>query len=357
LRQVLLEHPLRRWIAVGLLERHAGGAEAVGRHGIAVARVEEVVRVVVEVRDAPLVELALHRGAVDVVDPGHGRLGDLVVDGIGVGREEVRRRAHLVRVDEQHARVAAQQLDLAVGLGLGAREPVAVHVEAVGVAARVRLAAVGVLDRQDHHDRRVEDPLGRAVGAVGELVEHAQRRVGAALLAAVHVARDPEDRGIRGGDPRRVERARARIHQLRRARAHGGQAGARHALGPADDRIAQRPPLVRGRRHAARHAGAGPVDREQVAVGLGRGDVAVTEVDADHLLGGRDLPSEARRREGVAVLSGGRRRSDQQCAGGERAREPTPRHVPSSEDDDDDLATLQRYGGRRWPSRRRRNQR
>ena len=204
LGEVLLGHALRRGVAVGLLERHAGGAEAVGRHGVAVARVEEVVGVVVEVRDPALVELVLHRRAVDVVDPVDRRVGDVVVDRVRVGREEVRLGAHLVGVDEQHARVAAQQLDLAVGLGLGAREPVAVHVEAVEVAARVGLAPVRVLGRQDHDDRLVEDPLGGAVGAVGELVEHAQRRVGAALLAAVHVGGDPQDRRVRGGDLRRL---------------------------------------------------------------------------------------------------------------------------------------------------------
>ena len=159
LRQVLLEDPPLGRVAAGLLERHARGAEAVRRHRVAVAGVEEVVDVVVEVRDPARVELVLHRRPVQVVDPAHRLVGDLVVDRVRVGREEVAGGvAHLVRIDEQHGRVAAQHLDLAVRFRLRAGKPVAVHVEPVCVAPRVGLAAVGVLRRQDHHDRLVEDP-------------------------------------------------------------------------------------------------------------------------------------------------------------------------------------------------------
>ena len=204
-RRLRQRHPLGQVLLVGavgdralaaLLVGHPGGDEPGRGHGVAVAHVEEVVDVAVEVVDALALELLGHRGAVDVVDPVDRLVGDLVIDGIGVRREEVARAAHLVRVDEQRAGVLAQQLELGVGLGLGAGEPVAVEVEAVEVAARVSLAPVGVLDREQDDDRVGEDPVRGAVAAVGELVEHPQRPFGPRLLAAVDVGGDPEDRRI-----------------------------------------------------------------------------------------------------------------------------------------------------------------
>ena len=107
LRQVLLADALVRRVRVRLLERHARGAEARGGHRVAVAHVEEVVRRVVEVRDLAGVEDLLHRGPVEVVDPADRLARQLVVDRVGVGREEVAGRvAHLVGVDEQHRREA-----------------------------------------------------------------------------------------------------------------------------------------------------------------------------------------------------------------------------------------------------------
>ena len=68
-------------------------------------------------------------------------------------------------VDEQRRRVFADDVELAVGLGLGPGEPVAVHVEAVDVPPLAELAAVRVLRRQDHDDRVGEDLVDDAVAA------------------------------------------------------------------------------------------------------------------------------------------------------------------------------------------------
>jgi hypothetical protein len=106
-----------------------------------------------------------------------------------------------VGVDVEHRRVLAEDLELAVGLRLGPGEPVAVHVEAVEVAAGLLLAAVRVLDRQDDDDRVGEDVVDDAVAPRGEVVQGVERGVGAALLVAVDVAREPED------DRRRRQRA------------------------------------------------------------------------------------------------------------------------------------------------------
>ena len=303
----------------GLLERHARRTEAVRRHRVAVAGVEEVVDVVVEVRDPARVELVLHRRPVQVVDPAHRLVGDLVVDRVRVRREEVAGGvAHLVRVDEQHGRIAAQQLDLAIRLGLRAGEPVAVHVEPVGVAPGVGLATVGILRRQDHHDRLVEDPLRRAVATVRELVEDAQRRVGPALLAAVHVAGHPQDRGALGRDPRRLGRGSARVHQGCGRAPDALEAPRRHVRGAADDRVPQRPALHRRGGDTGRHARARPVDREQVLIGLGGRDVARAELDPDHLLRGRHLAAETRGPRVAGRLRDGRRGGREQQAGDER---------------------------------------
>ena len=198
---VLLTEPDVGGSPVALLEGHARGVEAGAGDRVAVAHVEQVVEVTVEVGDVEALEGLGHRTAVDVVDPVQRGLADLVIHRVGVRREEVGRTAHLVGVDEQLRRQLSQHLELGVGLGLGAREPVAVHVEAVGVATRVGLPAVRVLRRQYDDDRVVEDLLSRAVAAGGQLVEDAQRRVGAALLAAVDVAGDPENGRHLADDP------------------------------------------------------------------------------------------------------------------------------------------------------------
>ena len=294
LRHVLLVRADGRRVRAALLVRHAGGDPRRGRHGVAVAHVEQVVDVAVEEVEALARELRGQRAAVEVVDPAHRLVGDLVVDRVRVGREEERGAAHLVRVDEQLRRQLAQQLDLAVGLGLRAREPVAVHVEAVVVPARVGLAAVRVLRGQQHDQRVVEDLRRRAVGPVGQLVERAQRGVGPALLAAVHVAGDPQDRrgrarqlGGRGG-------VRGRIAQLGDVRAHGLHAEPARVLGRAHDRVVERPALDRGRERARRDAVAGRINGCQVRVGLRRRHIVVAEREAQHRLRRRHLAPEDR---------------------------------------------------------------
>jgi len=190
-RRVVLVDPLLDRVAVVLLERHPGGVEALGRHRVAVEDAEEVVGPEVEVRDLLAVELGRHRRPVEVVDPVDRLVGDLVVHGVGVRRKEVRVRAHLVRVDRQLGWVLAHELDDPVDLGLRRREPVAVHVEPVDVASLVELSSVRVEDRNDQDDRLVQDLLGRAVGPRGEVVEHLEGGVRAALLAAVRAPVHP----------------------------------------------------------------------------------------------------------------------------------------------------------------------
>ena len=103
--------------------------------------------------------------------------------------------AHLVRVYEERRRILAQQLQLPVRLGLRAREPVAVEVEVVVVAAGGRLAAIRVLRGRDHHNGVVEDLLRSAVVTVRQLVENAQVGVGTGFLVPMDVPREPENRG------------------------------------------------------------------------------------------------------------------------------------------------------------------
>ena len=299
-----------------------GGVEAGGRHGVAVAHVEEVVDVAVEEGDREPPERLLHRRAVEVVDPVQRRLADVVVDGIGVGREEVGRAPHLVRVDEQLRRQLAQHLHLAVGLGLGPREPVAVHVEAVCVAPGVGLAPVGVLRRQHDDDRVVEDLLRRAVGARGELVEHPQRGVGAALLTTVHVAGDPEDRRHRADDLACLSLGRPGVAEPSEVAADPVEPGRGHPLLLPDDGIAQRAPLDRGGEDAVDDLRARGGDRGEIGVRLLRRDVAVAQVDADDVARGGDARVERRSRERVARRSARHRRSPRRsrrpCPGGRR---------------------------------------
>jgi hypothetical protein len=122
--------------------------------------------------------------------------------------------AHLVSVDIKHARVASEELQLGIGFHLGAREPVTVHVEAVRVLTRVRLAPVRILRGDDSDDGVVEDLRCRTVSAVGQLVENAQLGVGRTLLAAVHVAHEPEDDGCRARESLRLPGGRLWVAEL-----------------------------------------------------------------------------------------------------------------------------------------------
>ena len=298
---VLLLHALRRRVAVGLLERHAGRVEAGGGDGVAVAHVEQVVDVAVEVRDGEALERGLDRRADLVIDPLERGLADVVVDRVGVGREEVRRPAHLVGVDEDLRRQLPEHLELAVGLRLGAGEPVAVHVEAVGVAPGVRLPSVRVLRRQDDDDRIVEDLLGGAVGAGGELVEHPQGGVGAALLTPVHVPRDPQDRRHRADDLAGLRLGGAVVAQPRDVTPDLAQPGLGHPLLLPHDRVAQWAALDGGREHPVDDVRARRGDGGEVAVGLLRRDVAIPEVDADHVPRRGDARIQGWRGERIAL--------------------------------------------------------
>ena len=74
-------------------------------------------------------------------------------------------------VGEHERRVAAHELQLAVGLRLGPTEVVAVQVEREPVASDVALPAVGILDRHDDHHSVPKDPVDDTVVTVGEVVE------------------------------------------------------------------------------------------------------------------------------------------------------------------------------------------
>jgi hypothetical protein len=230
------------------------------------------------------VELGPHRGAEDVVGEVH-RLGrHLVVDRIRGRREEEVVPALLVGVDMHDTRVLAQQLELPLGLALRPREPVAVHVEEVGVLPRLGLATVGVLCRDDPDEGVVEDLRRGAVGAVGELVKDAQLRIGAALLASVDVAHQPDDRRRRGGEPGRVGGRRVRVAEALRRLADRQEPCRRDVLRLADERVAQRASLPGRREDTAHDARARGVDGLHVLVGLGRGHLLRAEREAERRL-------------------------------------------------------------------------
>ncbi len=291
---VVLVRPLRDRGEVRLLERHPAAAEPDAWDGVPVDHREEVVDLVVEVLDVLPVELGPHRSAEEVVGEVH-RLGrHLVVERIRGRREEEVVSALLVGVDVHDAGVPAQQLELPVGLALRPREPVAVHVEEVGVLTRLGLATVGVLRRDDPDERVVEDLRRSAVGAVRELVEDAQLRVGAALLAAVDIAHQPEDRRRLGGEAGGLRRRCRGVAEALRRRLDRREPGGRHVPRLADERVAQWATVPRRREDTADDARARGVDRLHVLVGLGRGHLLGAEPEAEHRLCRRRLAGEGR---------------------------------------------------------------
>ena len=145
-------------------------------------------------------------------------------------------------VDEERRRVFADDVELAVGLGLGPREPVAVHVEAVEVPSLADLAAVRVLRRQDYDDRVGEDLVDDAVIAGRELVEGVERGIGAALFATVDVGGDPQDRRRVRGQVRGFLVGRCRVLQRREPLLDPCEIG--EVFGGPDDRIPDRLPLT-----------------------------------------------------------------------------------------------------------------
>ena len=254
------------------------------------------------------------------------RVRGLVVLGVGVGREEVVRQAELVRVDVEHRRVLAERLELAVGLGLRPGEPVAVHVEAVQVAAGLLLAAVRVLDGQDHDERVGQDAVDHAVAARGELVEG---------VAGPRRRRSPRCRG-RWPDSHRIAGValvaavtaavrRGRVSEHLEVRPDGREAGCRHPGRGPDHRVADGPATDRGGRERRRDAVAGRVHGPQIRVALGGADLLGPEREAEGLLGrrdGRDLDL-GRGRERITGRGGkdrGGREDPAQTAGRYRQR-------------------------------------
>ncbi len=165
------------------------------------------------------------RRAVQAVDPVMGLVGDLVVLGIGVRAGRSSRQPELVGVDVQHRRVLADDLELAVGLGLGPGEPVAVHVEAVrgsgGRRPRGRPGSGSAGSRRSRSRgcRRRRSRRG------GELVQGVERGVGAALLVAVDVGREPQDRRARVQPSAIASRAGRRVAQRLETGADVAKAG------------------------------------------------------------------------------------------------------------------------------------
>ena len=213
---------------------------------------------------------------------------------------------------------APQQLHLRVGLRLRAREPVAVEVEAVVVLAPRRLAPVRVLRRHDHGDDVVVELADVAVGARGELVEDLQLGVGAALLVAVDVARQPHDRG-------RVAQAvvapAAALAQRDEALADAAQLGRAHVLARGDDRDLERPAGPGGADVEGDDAVGRRVDRLHVADDLLARDrlrLADAEREAEH-----GLRAWARRGRRSAVV--GQARSASRAA---PARRPARSRLP-----------------------------
>ena len=103
-------------------------------------------------------------------------------------------------VGEHERRVPAHELQLSVGLRLCSPEVVTVQVEGEPVAPDVAFPAVGILDRHDDHHSVPKDPVDDTVVTVGEVVEQRDDGVGPALLVAVDVAGDPQERRGRGGE-------------------------------------------------------------------------------------------------------------------------------------------------------------
>ncbi len=298
----LLLDPVLDGRGAAFLVRHSGRPETGGRNGVAVSHVEQVVGVVVEIAlggdrvraGAVVAEGGLVRLA-DPVDPVDRRVGDLVVDRVRVRREEVPLAAHLVGVDEDLRRESSQQFEFAVGLRLGAREPVAVQVEAEFVLPPQRVPAVRILGRQNDRDQVVVAFLDLAGEAGRQLVERFEGRVGAARLAAVHIAGDPDDGRLPGGDPAGPGgRQRPRIPQAADLVGDIVQVGLPLGDHGVVQRLAEDAPAHR----AGDHAIGGPVHRAQVVADLGVGD--------DPLLARAERETEERLRARHRAEVGGR---------------------------------------------------
>jgi hypothetical protein len=313
MRDVVLVRPLGDGVEVRLLEGHPGSAERGRRDGVAIDHGKEVEHLVREELNVLARELRRKCVAVEEVLPAHRLRRDLVVRRIGGWREKVVVGAHLVGVDIKHAGIAPEQLKLGVGLDLGAREPVAVHVEPIRVLPRLRLASVWILGRDDPDDGVLEDLSRRAVVAGGELVENAQLGVGRALFAAVDVPHEPKHDGRRTRQPFRFSRGSLGIPQFAHRLLDGGESCGRDVLWVTDERVAHLAPLPRGSKGAADDAIAGRVDGIDVCIRLGRGHLARAERKAQDLLRRWHGAAEDRRR-----LHGITRRSRRRGSGRDR---------------------------------------
>ena len=191
-------------------------------------------------------------------------------------------------VDEEHRRVLADDLELAVGLGLGPGEPVAVHVEAVDVAPLADLAAVGVLGRQDHDEGVGDDLVDDAVVARGELVQGMERGVGAALLAAVDVAGDPQDH--RRAAAAAETSAGLASGFIRTAMSSLTDWRSDEPVRIADDRVVDRPgPGRSGPPAATTTRSLASVDGGEVVVDVGDRHLGLAEVEVEHVRRGRHV--------------------------------------------------------------------
>jgi hypothetical protein len=211
-----------------LLVGHADGAVE-DRPRLAVARIERVVHLADEVREAAVVE-SRGGGAAEGLEPADLIGRDEWVQRIGRRREVVGRvAAHLVEVDDDVREVVERDLQPAARLGLRLREPVAVHVEEVviGSPARPRLVvlgaepfavgrrratelvleeeaspAIGIFERVDEDDRLAKDRVDHRVAAGGEqVICLGEGGVGRGDLVAVNGMHEPGDDGKRVEQP------------------------------------------------------------------------------------------------------------------------------------------------------------
>ena len=129
-----------------------------------------------------------------------------MVDGVLVGREEVRPAALLMGVDEEHARVLVHERHEEAVLLLVLRPEVAVGVKAPGRRARDRVMAVRVADRHQEHVQDLHAVSVLAVGPREQLVDLARERLARGGLVAVRRGRAPREGGPRAGGVKTVLR-------------------------------------------------------------------------------------------------------------------------------------------------------
>ena len=290
---------------------------------------EQVVAVPL-VEELPIVgsELARERRTEQVVDLADGVLRRLVVDGVVVRREERTVVPELVVIGEHRRRVLLHQRQLALGLHLRAHQVVLVQVEREPVPAEPDLTAVGVLRRDDHDQGAFQDVGHAAVVPVGELVQQLERGVGAALLAAVQVPRDPQDHRRGGGQSVDGRLGRGGVTDRGGVGLDLRQPLVGDVRGVADERVADRAPAYRRAERPHAHPVAGRADRIQIGVDLVGGGLPIhPDREAQHILGrGHDALEARRRRERIAGAAAPF--AAEGLGDGERGRCHRPRREP-----------------------------